>query len=151
MSLALRKAVSPEVIGQITTPGMTTYQKIKACYTYVATHTSYGRPSGKYYLPYGSDRECELALTLFYEGKGMCDCYSAAFSVLARAIGINCYTHTGQTKYSAGYWDDHDWAQATINGVEYVFDANVEDNVNGGYGELYFCKTYSELKGSHIR
>lgn len=131
------------ILSQIITPGMSTYEKMKACYTYVATHCTYGSPSRKYYLSTAKQyREYELAITVFYEGKGKCDCYSAAVSVLARAIGIDCYTHTGWLTYMN---DNHDWAEANINGTYYIFDANVEDNVTGGYGEKYFCKTYQEL------
>lgn len=140
-----------EILSQIITPGMSNYQKIRACYDYIVYNCSEGYITGTYSPRFGGWTQYAQAMALFTERRGMCDCYSAGFAVLARAVGLNCYQYSGRLRYAAGYIDDHDWVEANINGTLYVFDPDVEDDMSGGGTEYRFCKTYGELSGEYFR
>ena len=47
--------------------------------------------------------------------------------------------------------DEHDWAEANLNGTLYIFDPDVEDDISGGGTEYRFCKTYDELAKEYKR
>ncbi|MBR0466568.1 MAG: transglutaminase domain-containing protein [Clostridia bacterium] len=140
-----------EILNSIITPGMSNYQKIKACYAYIINTCSDGYITGQYSYRFGGWNIYAQAMALFTEHRGMCDCYSAGFTVLARAVGLNCSQHTGKLIYASGYVDDHDWVEANINGNIYVFDPDVEEDLTHSATEQRFCKTYSELYPEYTR
>ena len=45
----------------------------------------------------------------------------------------------------------HAWCVININGTEYVFDPQIDDNIarGGVIGYYRFCKTYDEIPGSY--
>lgn len=136
-----------KVFSQIFTSGMTTYDKVKACYDYLIHHTVYGineHPEDVIY-PEGFDLEMWdgtqvfLADDVLKSGIGVCDNYAAAFMVMTRRIGLETYVNGG-TIGGQG----HAWNNIKINGKYYLFDAQVEDRIadnNGGEIQyMLFCQ-----------
>lgn len=105
--------------------GMDTYDKVLACYDYIIDHMDYKQPkhwiSGKEYWP--------CAHQSFLEGIGVCNCYSAMFTVMMRHIGLDCSIVTGYTTSIKGGYTTHDWTTVCIGGKYYVFDCQVEDAI----------------------
>lgn len=155
-----------DILKQITANGMTTYQKIKACYDYMIQHTAYKgsdetadalwtdtfsaalmdtRTGG-----FASEPKWDLcdAYATLVSGTGVCDDYSAAFMVLTRRIGVESYIFSGQGPAPGGGFTGHAWNVITMGGVDYVFDSQVEDYVithGGTYRYSFFCKTLDEI------
>ena len=121
------------ILSVITTPEMTTYQRVKACYDWLIEHYEHG----------GVD-ECY----------GYMDCYgyTDAFVYLTRAIGLDSYFVHGDTCKATGGFTNHAWAVIIIDGVEYVFDPDVEDKIakGGKIGYYRFGKTYAEVPDKYI-
>ena len=144
-----------ETLSRITDDSMSTYEKVKACYDYLIDTCSYGSNEERHkYLSYvpndlvGAGRAAGML-----EGHiGACDDYSSAFAALVRAIGLNCYTVYGQTSRARGGMTGHIWTVININGTEYVFDPQIDDNISKGGPTYYyrFCKTYNEVAGCYV-
>lgn len=109
-------------------PGMDTYDKVKACYDWLIENTVYKRP---YHLS-GGYWQC--AYQTITDGIGTCNCYSNAFAVMMRYIGLECYVVEGTTTANAGGYTGHEWTTVKINGEFYVFDPQVEDAIAGRNG-----------------
>ena len=138
-------------LSRITTPEMSTYAKVQACYDWLIVNCSYGDNVNRLkYIDenYGAGRACGML-----EGHvGACDDYSCAFAAMMRAIGLNCFTVYGQTSRADGGMTGHVWCAIDIDGEEYVFDPQVEDNIARG-GDVYyyrFCKTYDEVYENYV-
>lgn len=135
-----------ETLAQITTDDMTTYEKVRACYNYLVDTCSYGDNVLRHNFP--EDNGTARAYGMLVGHVGACDDYSCAFAALTRAIGLNCYTVYGQTARADGGYTGHIWCVIAIDGVEYVFDPQIDDNI--GAGVYYrFCMTYDETPGSY--
>lgn len=144
------------ILAKITTSKMTTYQKVKACYDYIINTTSYGggiitMESRSPYKNFGDYEKVMEALQLFKTGKGVCDDYAAAFTVLTRRIGVQSYCTGGETSKASGGFTPHAWNIIAVCGRDYVFDTQVEDNIaRGGTIAYYrFCKTYSQVSENY--
>ena len=143
------------ILAQIITPGMTTYDKVKACYDYLMANTSYdtSREPMTIYLnqcPYISVQDYVntlLANKLFQTGTGVCDHYAAAFMIMTRRLGLNSYTVTGMHASQRGGLGGHAWNVISVCGTDYVFDAQIDDYNGGKYRR--FCKTFQELEGKY--
>lgn len=133
----------------ITRDGMTTYDKIKACYDYLIGTCSYGDNVTR--LHFAVANGPVRAYGMLYGHVGACDDYSCAFAAMARAIGLNCYTVYGQTARASGGYTGHIWCAVAIDGVEYVFDPQIDDNIakGGPTGYYRFCVRYDETPGSY--
>ena len=145
-----------KLFAQIFTDGMTTYDKVKACYDYLINNCSYGNNElmMDYIDYYFYGYKYEVSTYGMLKGKiGVCDDYSAAFSVLMKAIGLDCYVVGGQTAKSGGGYTGHAWCEMNLNGTIYVFDPQVDDNIaKGGAIKYYrFGKTYDQVPGKYIK
>ena len=135
-----------ETLAQITYDGMSTYEKVLACYNYLVDTCSYG--DNVLRLDFPEANGTARAYGMLVGHVGACDDYSCAFAALTRAIGLNCYTVYGLTARASGGMTGHIWCVIAIDGVEYVFDPQIDDNI--GAGEYYrFCVTYDETPGSY--
>lgn len=149
-----------QILNSITTNDMDTYDKVKACYDYLINNCVYGQGDGIYdvleFDDMYSDKSLyeKFAYIILRDHEGVCDYYSAAFAVMTRAIGLDTKVRGGQTstaRTESGY-TGHAWCVIIIDGVEYVFDPQVEDNIakGGAIGYYRFCKTYDEVKNNYI-
>lgn len=132
-------------LAQITSDDMSTYEKVRACYDYLVDTCSYG--DNVLRLDFDGNAYAR-AYGMLVGHVGACDDYSCAFAALTRAIGLNCYTVYGQTARASGGYTGHIWCVINIDGVEYVFDPQIDDNIGA---DVYyrFCVTYDETPGSY--
>lgn len=139
-------------LNRIVKPNMDTYAKVKVCYDYLIESCMYGDNRTMNRYPVGTvDEGPILAYSILTEHVGACDHYSCAFAALVRAIGLNCYTIYGQTARADGGFTGHIWTVIKIDGVEYVFDPQIDDNIakGGPIGYYRFCVRYDETPGSY--
>ena len=113
------------LFAKLFTPGMGTYDKVLACYDYVIQHTDYKQP--KHWISQAAYWPC--AHQSFLENIGVCNCYSAMFTVMMRRIGLDCFIVTGYTTSIKGGYTSHDWTTICIDGKYYIFDCQVEDAI----------------------
>jgi len=136
-----------------------TYSLVKACYDYLIEFMSYPDFTPVTFIdPHQDTNETFPYLVILRArnalatGIGVCDDYAATFVVMARAIGLEAFNPGGQTRMAGGGYTGHAWAEICIDGVFYIFDAQLEDNVtrNGNVQYIYFCKTKAEMTGRYI-
>lgn len=135
-----------QTLAQITNDDMTTYEKVRACYDYLVDTCTYG--DNVLRLDFPEANGTARAYGMLVGHVGACDDYSCAFAALTRAIGLNCYTVYGQTARADGGYTGHIWCVIAIDGVEYVFDPQIDDNI-GASNYYRFCVTYDETPGSY--
>jgi transglutaminase/protease-like cytokinesis protein 3 len=149
-----------ELVQNLTCDKSSTYEKINTCYDYDLNNTRYGSHMARIhnyiggttcwsiYQRYGEvEGFGAVALTT---GVGMCNAYSAAFILMARKVGLNDIRLVeGNFVNRNGSYNYHKWAEATINGVLYVFDPQVEQNMSAAYNN--FCRTYAELPNRYVK
>ncbi len=126
-----------------TNSSMSTYQKVKALYTYIIDITDYG------YGGYGN--YCSV-YSVLVDHIGTCADYNYVMMAFLRYLGIDAALVSGQTHKASGGYTGHQWVEAYIGGTTYVFDPQIDDNIAGG-GTIYyyrFCKTYSEVSDKYI-
>ena len=145
-----------KVFASIFKDGMTTYDKVKACYDYLINNCSYGHNEYvmDYIDAYFYGYTYEVRTYGILKGKiGVCDDYSAAFATMMQALGLNCYVVGGQTSKSGGGYTGHAWCEMNIDGTIYVFDPQVEDNIakGGKIKDYRFGKKYEQVPGKYIK
>lgn len=121
-----------QVFAAIITPDMDTHDKLKACYDYlIATFTDPRYDKGEF--DYNKALTNDIfdtyfgATALFFSGSGVCDDFSAAFTVMAWKIGVPMYLVTGQTRKAGGGYTPHTWCQLDgTDGKVYVFDPHLD-------------------------
>lgn len=156
------------------------YELVKWLYDYCIYHTSYGygdleegvysfteenapdwlfpertymaEKDYGYVTPFPDWLVAESILPLFH-GKGTCNNYTAQFMLIMRALGYEANYFSGETRKAGGGYTGHAWCEVKINGTNYIFDTQVEDNVAEQKGKiiyLYFCKTEAEMSERYI-
>lgn len=134
------------ILGEIITDSMTTYEKTEAIYNWIINNTYYQYDSGTYRKTYVSQYDTWCAAqsySVLFKGYGSCVNYASAFVVMTRAIGLESYKVYGSLSNSGG----HGWAVIKINGKLYNFDPQLGDEASGeGWGSAmdYFCKADGE-------
>ncbi len=143
------------VLNQITTPNMTTYQKVLAIHDYLVATCSYG--GAAIYLDENimttfASLQDYRAYSILSTHIGVCDHYTSAFVALTRAIGLDSYYTSGMTTKASGGYTGHAWPIIYINGEDYGFDAQIDDNLSKGgtISHARFGKKYSEVPGKYI-
>lgn len=145
-----------DIIEDVTTDGMDTYSQVKACYDYLVTNITYGssydkdkdaKEKTKNYS-FGFHRMGHLegmAYSTLVNQAGHCGGFSSAFVVMCRAIGLEAYLASGETRAAAGGYTGHKWVEIDIGSYTYVFDPQMEQNSKSwtGSDSYFFCTTYS--------
>ena len=112
--------------------GISTFEKVKACYDYVNTGATYRGvtpPNSTYNAissecNYYKNEDAYLVARAYHflqDKKGSCIDFADAFMVLARAVGLECYVMHGT--YDSG---SHYWNLIKLSGTYYVFDTEVD-------------------------
>lgn len=137
---------------------MTNSQKLKAIYDYIIANSSYEMRIIDYdeMMTFGDNAYLsdEDAITAYYaylilsDGYGVCDNYSSAFTVLARAVGFDCYSIGGNVAYSGGGYTGHKWNNIKVGNTWYEFDTQIEDKYNelNGYTSYFY---YGKIRNSN--
>ena len=142
-------AMVEDILRQILTDGMSNYDKVKACYDYLKKNTVYQTKNeateirGGVYNSWVDYKNVILATEVLSTGKGVCDHYAAAFHVLTRRIGLESYICVGQHLSQKGGMGGHVWNSITLDGTDYIFDAQIDDLGSGGYNR--FLKTFAQM------
>ena len=146
------------ILAKIITKGMTNSQKLKAIYDYIIANSSYEMRIIDYdeMMTFGDNAYLsdEDAITAYYaylilsDGYGVCDNYSSAFTVLARAVGFDCYSIGGNVAYSGGGYTGHKWNNIKVGNTWYEFDTQIEDKYNelNGYTSYFY---YGKVRNSN--
>jgi transglutaminase-like putative cysteine protease len=147
-------ALIDSIFAQIHTPGMTTYQKVKACYDYLINNAEYGGGSFSVPMRYTSMEDSltvACAKYILTSKTGVCDDYSSAFMVMTRHIGLQSYTCSCQTANQSGGISGHMLSFISVGGKDYLFDPQIEDyNARGGkIPYARFCKTFDSMSKTY--
>ncbi len=135
-----------QILSQIITDDMTTYEKTKAIYDWIMNNTYYAFDPGYYRGNYESIYDTWVvsqSYSVLCKGYGTCVNYASAFVVLTRAIGLESYKIYGGLFSAYGGTSGHAWAVVNINGTLYTFDPQIGDDAyTDGWGSPYdyFCK-----------
>lgn len=154
-----------EVQRIISLAGPSTSDKVKYCFNYLIDHAVYlGRGTTNEYTPIDTSTYSVYhydpnsidttlignAATILTYHTGVCDHYSAAFVVMTRAIGLDSYLAGGYINTKSGSKNGHAWAIVRINGVDYVFDPQAQQNSSSEgffYGHTYeYTRCYELIK-----
>ena len=132
-----------------------TYQTLLNAYDWLVYNVNYKSYKPEYpYYDFSSHYNCPVPYYVIYMAynplfcnEGVCDNFSSAFCVIARALGIDMYTCTGTQKTSSSSYT-HVWCELYLNGETYVFDPQADNSVYArgkGNNHYYFCRPYSNL------
>lgn len=115
------------------TYSMTETEKARAYYTWICRNCSYGARDPNGYAAYG----------VFYNGLAVCQGYTAAYNMLLRLEGIDCYAIAQEDI-------NHMWTAATLDGTFCHIDATWGDQE--WYTEYeYFAMTPAHSAQVHAR
>ena len=144
------------ILNEVTDSSMSTYEKVLAVYKYVETNYYYRSSFIKSDESYESKYDSTVvgrAKGIFTTGHGTCTEYSAAFMVLMRAIGLECYSIGGS--HCGG---QHTWTIIVLDGKQYIFDPEIDYKVRQYYhNEIIslrqFCmdESFEGYKSYHTR
>jgi transglutaminase-like putative cysteine protease len=142
------------LLSQIITEDMNGYKKAWACYEYLVDNIVYSRGmdanTGMYSEsdPATTPTEVLWATDLLNSGMGCCYHYSAAYMYILRAIGFEAHLVSGNVPAYGGGETPHCWLFVTIDGVNYIFDPDLDMNyykrdINNGVEnppkDRFFC------------
>lgn len=107
------------IIEKLTNDAMTRDQKLRALFNYCRDYYTYlKRPL----ISKGQTGwEPDYALFFLRNGKGNCYCFSAAYCLLCRNLGLQAYTVVGRALNSP-----HGWVEIKLDGSTYLFDTQLE-------------------------
>lgn len=124
-----------DVLAQITTKTMSTYDKAVAVYDYCVTNFRFNQPlifdTQELYHKYLSSTDMltvKYANDLLNSGEGLSNGFSSLFLVLMRAVGLNCYQVKGRIQDDAYVEKDHTLNLLFLNNQWYVFDTQREND-----------------------
>lgn len=145
--LALERAVEPWLAEIAKCEGE--YAKVKKAYELIILNTEYA-PQVK---------ESQNVLSVFLEGKSVCQGYAEAFQYLCKHSGIQNILVVGEAN-NGNDTQPHAWNLVSIDGSYYQFDItwgdpnyqvseNVVDEVNWNISYKYFGLTDKEMSENH--
>ena len=138
----LVKARAEEVVAQVITPGMSSYEKAKALHDYLVLHCEYDMRLYSKNLPLSA----HAATGALLDGAAVCDGYAKAYQMLLELVGIPCELLSG----SAG--GSHAWNQVQIDGAWYHVDVTWDDPIPDREGYVrydYFLKSDAQMRKDH--
>lgn len=125
-----------ELIQDAVTPGMSRSEQLRACYDYMIRNYDYGY---NYNYSYGNGKKSVAwATAILRDGYGACNNWSSAFMYVARALGYEVDLYYGRTAASRGGSAEHYWPVIRIEGMEYVFDPQVEGDITRRTGVIAY-------------
>ena len=143
------------------TSDMDTYTKAKVAYNYFIQNMSYQTATQLDSSWFTADELAVIwqhyperyAVPILIDNKGVCNHYSSAYAAILQAIGLDVQVVSGKTKSSAGGYSSHVWVTANINGVDYLFDPQVDQRIaqrNGNVIQYYrFGKPVNSLTNDY--
>lgn len=138
-------AKSISILNEITKPDMTDLQKETAIHDYLVTHAKYSVS--------GNQDILATAGSILFEGKGQCQGYTEAMSLLLGLAGIPSRVVSGTAFGSDGEAVAHAWNQVLISGTWYHVDVTWDDPIpdTGDYAShTYMNRSDVFMKKDHI-
>lgn len=108
---------------------MSQYDKAKVYFTWLCEFCTYDRDAT-------ADSISHSAYSVFFEKLGVCDGYTAAYNLLLKLEGIECFAIDSVEQ-------DHMWTVATLDGISYHIDPTWGDQT-GSIAYKYFAMTEAE-------
>lgn len=139
------------------TDDMDTYTKAKVAYDYFINTMQYTTATQLDSSWFSAEELAVIwqhyperyAIPILLDHKGVCNHYSSAYAAILQAIGLDVQVVSGKTKSSAGGYSSHVWVTVCIDGVDYLFDPQVEQRIaqrNGNVIQYYrFGKPVNQL------
>lgn len=141
------------IVEEQTDESMSDEEKLHTLFHYVVDSFGYLRRS--YYGPGETGWEAEEAKTMLTAGKGNCYNFSATFGLLARCIGYDARIYSG-TVY--GQIEEgqtrppnrpHGWVEINIDGLDYIFDADMQAVVAARHGDDTFYRQDDGIRNQY--
>lgn len=98
--------------------------KLKKCFLYLASHYKYRRVYTNLY-PNSAIMD-DFAYEMFTSKTGNCHRYAATFAYIARVLGYDSMTVTGETTSRSGGWTPHGWNKIKVGSKWYVCDPDMQ-------------------------
>lgn len=98
--------------------------KLKRCFLYLSSHYKYRRSYTNLY-PNSAIMD-DFAYDMFTSKAGNCHRYAAAFAYIARVLGFDSMTVTGETTSNSGGWTPHGWNKIKVGSKWYVCDPDMQ-------------------------
>lgn len=150
-----------EFMAQNFTSDMDPYTKARVAYDYFIRNMSYQTATQLDMALFTKEEAAVIwqhyperyAVPILLDHKGVCNHYSSAYAAILQAIGFDVQVVSGKTKSSAGGYSSHVWVTVCIDGVEYLFDPQVDQRIaqrNGNVIQYYrFGKAVSTLSSQY--
>ena len=122
-------AQAQDVVGRITSPGMSDLDKEKAIHDYIVDHCAY--------LIDVEGQQTADARGFFQYGKCQCVGYTDTFYLMARLAGLDVAIMSGYTDDDTE-GDGHSWNLVRLDGSWYTLDVTWDDDDNPAYVNYYF-------------
>lgn len=98
--------------------------KMKKCFYYLSSHYKYRRVYTNLY-PNSAIMD-DFAYEMFSTKHGNCHRYAAAYAYIARVLGYDSMTVTGETTSLHGGWTPHGWNKIKVDSKWYVCDPDMQ-------------------------
>ena len=149
-----------KLMDAILTDDMDTYTKVRTVFDYMIENYTYGlsgldillNDEEMFALYFSGGTNEYMAVEILETGVGVCDNYSAAFAAVMRAIGLDCEVVYGVAYTTSGSGSGHAWTVITVNGTEYIFDPQIEQNIALRDGTVHYYRfgpTYASIPGRY--
>ena len=118
-----------DILAGLNDPAFSREELLQAAFNYTRDSFKYLRRSESY--DYGATGwEVEEALTILRTGRGNCYCYAGVFCLLARQLGYDAHAIAGGSNWTPR---PHAWVEIELDGVNYIFDTELEMANKGKY------------------
>jgi len=150
-----------DFMAQNFTEGMDTYSKVKTAYDYFIANMTYQTATQLDMSMFSKEEAAVIwqhyperyAVPILLDHKGVCNHYSSAYAAILQAIGLDVKVVSGKTKSSAGGYSSHVWVVANIDGIDYLFDPQVEQRIAKRRGNVIqynrFAKPMSTMTNDY--
>ena len=131
------------IVEEQTDESMSDEEKLHALFLYVCTDNFHYLRRNSYALGETGWENAE-AKTMLTEKKGNCYNFAATFCLLARCIGYDAVAYSGTIYGQQEDWQPvppdrpHGWVEINIDGVDYIFDPDMQYTMAGWYKDDTF-------------
>jgi len=132
-------------INELTDFSMDTFTKLRNIYDWLVYNVEYG---------FGGYRNYVTVHCVLENRVGTCVDFSYVYDAVCRYIGLDSKCVNGVTYSADGTENVHTWVEVTIDGVQYIFDPQVQNYIyvrNGYNNYTRFCKTFDSLEKYYVR
>ncbi|MBQ9021186.1 MAG: RICIN domain-containing protein [Eggerthellaceae bacterium] len=113
------------------------------CFNWVVRNIHWTNSVAGEVLPYGiisNERSIDYALYAFRNHRGDCYYHASIFKWLARGCGYAAEARAGGVPSASQGIAAHGWTEVYVNGGTYICDANLAQDIGGGYN--WYMTTY---------